>query len=220
MDMELKNALSVCLIALFSATLVVLIARALDSQAAARLEPQLARIATELEGLRSAGGLAAAAAAVPPHQSLRDGLLVYYFHGNKRCPTCRAIEAQSFETIQTEFAASLDRGELVWETLNYDDPSGKDLAKTFDIEAAVVVLAQMKDGAVAKWKRLDEVWGLVGDKPAFAQLIRDEVTRMLPPAVPQVHSSPTHDVSDIPVPGEGNEDVPLPADAATDSPAK
>ena len=58
--MELKNALTVCLISLFSATLVVLIARSLDSQAAARLEPQLARIAAELEALRSA-------AVSPPH---------------------------------------------------------------------------------------------------------------------------------------------------------
>ena len=37
--MELKNALAVCLISMFSATLVVLIARALDLQAASRLEP-------------------------------------------------------------------------------------------------------------------------------------------------------------------------------------
>ena len=46
--MDLKNAVAVCLISLFSATLVVLIARALDSQAASRLEPQLASIVEEL----------------------------------------------------------------------------------------------------------------------------------------------------------------------------
>ena len=43
--MELKNAVAVCLISLVSATLVVLIARSLDNQAASRLEPQLAQIA-------------------------------------------------------------------------------------------------------------------------------------------------------------------------------
>ena len=54
--MELKNALAVCLISLFSATLVVLIARSLDSQAASRIEPQLARIAEQLEAIRASGG--------------------------------------------------------------------------------------------------------------------------------------------------------------------
>ena len=54
--MELKNAISVCLISLFSATLVVLIAQSLDSKAAARIEPQLARIVEELEAIRASGG--------------------------------------------------------------------------------------------------------------------------------------------------------------------
>ena len=57
--MELKNAVAVCLISLFSATLVVLIARSLDSQAASRLEPQLASIVEELQAMRKQGGIAA-----------------------------------------------------------------------------------------------------------------------------------------------------------------
>ena len=61
--MDLKNAVAVCLISLFSATLVVLIARSLDSQAASRLEPQLARIVEELEAIRSSGGITTAGAA-------------------------------------------------------------------------------------------------------------------------------------------------------------
>ena len=212
--MELKNALSVCLIALFSATLVVLIARSLDLQAAARLEPQLDRIATQLEALRAAGGFATAPSSAPPAAALRDGLMVYYFHGNKRCPTCRAIEAQSFETVQTDFAAQLDGGTLAWQTLNYDESAGKDLAQAFDVEAAVVVLAQMQDGQVANWKRLDEVWGLVGDEPAFAQFIRDEVNQMLPRITPESTTSAQDDAGVIPMPDEGNDDLPLPTDPA------
>jgi len=57
--MELKNAVAVCLISLFSATLVVLIARSFDSQAAAHLEPQLERIVAELQAIRKQGGIAA-----------------------------------------------------------------------------------------------------------------------------------------------------------------
>ena len=64
-DMELKNAAAVCLISLFSATLVVLIARALDSQAASRLEPQLASIVEELQAIRKQGGIPTAAGADP-----------------------------------------------------------------------------------------------------------------------------------------------------------
>ena len=59
--MELKNAAAVCLVSMFSATLVLLIARSLDNQAAARLEPQLASIAEELQAIRTQGGIMTAA---------------------------------------------------------------------------------------------------------------------------------------------------------------
>ncbi len=173
--MELKNALSICLISLVSAALVMLIARSLDSQAASRLQPQLERIAAELQAIRSAGRVADGPMSSTPH----DALVAFYFHGDQRCRTCRTIEAQTYDTIVSEFPAQLERGDLVWQTLSYDESPGKEWAQTFEVQAAVVVLAWMKDGQPADWRRLDEVWGLVGDKQAFATFIRDAVTEML-----------------------------------------
>jgi hypothetical protein len=212
--MELKNAVAVCLISLFSATLVVLIARALDLNAASRLEPQLARIVEELQAIRAAGGIASGNAVATTEQTLGDGLVVYYFYSNTRCPTCRTIETQSQETVQTDFATQLDAGEVVWKTLNYEEPSGADLAATFEIQMPVVVLAQMKDGQIDNWKRLDAVWGLVSDKPAFADFIRTEVNQMLDSASPTLSSEPSGDSPSIPIPVDDTEteDVPIPTD--------
>ncbi|MBN1854267.1 MAG: hypothetical protein JW829_16175 [Pirellulales bacterium] len=177
--MELKNALAVCLISLFSATLVVLIARSLDSQAASRLEPKLAEIVGELRVLRGQGGIASALGTAAPSEAMRDGLVVYYFHGNTRCPTCRSIEAQAKETVQTRFASQLGEGKIIWKTANYEQDSIKPLAIQFEIQMPVVVLAKMKDGQVQDWKRLDEVWGIVGDKTAFTEYVQDEIEQML-----------------------------------------
>ena len=121
--MDLKNAVAVCLISLFSATLVVLIARALDSQAASRLEPQLASIVEELQAIRKQGGIATAPAADSKSETASNGLVVYYFHSNTRCPTCQSIEAQAKETVQTDFASQLTRGEMTWKILNYEQPA-------------------------------------------------------------------------------------------------
>jgi len=176
--MGLKNAVTVCLISLFSATLVVLIARALDSQAASRLEPHLAAIAEELQAIRKQGGISTGPAAAAQSDAVEDGLIVYYFHGNVRCPTCQAIESQSHETVQSDFKAHLDRGEIVWKILNYEQPAASPLVKKFEIQMPVVVLAKMKAGQIQDWRRLDGVWGLVGDKPAFANYIRTEIKKM------------------------------------------
>jgi hypothetical protein len=179
--MDLKNAVAVCLISLFSATLVVLIARALDSQAASRLEPQLASIVEELQAIRKQGGIAASPGTASNTETAADGLVVYYFHSNTRCPTCQSIESQAKDTVQADFASQLSSGAVTWKILNYEQPANAQLAKKFEIQMPVVVLAKMKAGQVEDWKRLDEVWALVGDKPAFAKYVREQVTRMLGP---------------------------------------
>jgi len=209
--MELKTAVGVCLISLFSATLVVLIARSLDLQAASRLELQLARIVEELEAIRSSGGIARSPGATAKGRSLSDGLVVYYFHSNVRCPTCQAIESQSEETLQSEFAAQLESGEVVWKVLNYEEPAASELAAKFEIQMPVVVLARMKEGQIEDWNRLDQVWGIVGDKPAFAEYIRTEISQMLnaprqEPAMAEPGNGPA-----IPLPGGETDELPLPA---------
>ena len=212
--MELKNAVAVCLISLFSATLVVLIARSMDSQAASRLEPQLARIVEELEAIRSSGGIVTSPAATAKNQSLREGLVVYYFHSNTRCPTCQAIESQSHETVQADFASQLVSGEVAWEVLNYEEPAASELVTKFEIQMPVVVLARMNEGQIEEWNRLDQVWGLVGDKPAFAEYIRAEIIQMLnAPAQDRTLTEPD-DAPALPVPGGETDDLPLPTGQA------
>ena len=187
--MELKNALTVCLISLFSATLVLLMARVLDLQAASRLEPQLTRIVEELEGLRKQGGVVAGVPAGQANaissEATSDALVVYYLHSKTRCPTCRQIESQADEVVHSEFASELQAGAVEWKVVNYEEPSAAGLAKKFEIQMPVVVLARMKGGEIADWKSLDRVWALVGDKAGFGSYVRDEINKMLRPAEPQ-----------------------------------
>lgn len=177
--MDLKNAVAVCLISLFSATLVVLVARAIDSKAVSRLEPQLASIVEELQAIRKQGGVATTPAADLKNETISDGLVVYYFFSNTRCPTCQAIESQAKATVEKDFASQLTSGAVTWKILNYEKPANAQLAQKFEILMPVVVLVKMKAGQIDDWKRLDEVWALVGDKPAFAKYVREQITGML-----------------------------------------
>jgi thiol-disulfide isomerase/thioredoxin len=177
--MDLKNAGTVCLISLFAATLVVLIARALDLQAANRLEPQLAAIVEELQAIRGPDGLAVEGGVSRDPATPQDGLVVYYFHSSTRCPTCRAIESQARDVVQTEFASELQRGELQWKVVNYEQPSAAELANKFEIQMPVVVLAKVSAGEILDWKSLDRVWALVDDQPAYAEFVAGEIQNML-----------------------------------------
>jgi len=210
--MDLKNAVAVCLISLFSATLVLLIARALDLQAASRLEPQLARICEELEAIRRSGGITAGPGGTAAGQFVDDGLMVYYFHGI-RCPTCLAAESQAHETVQSDFASQLGNGEVIWKVLDYvKDPAGAKLAKKFDVADPTVVLARMNGGQIEDWKRLDRVLALAGDKPAFAEYVRHGIRQMLETTNPQQAPAPQGDALPIPVPNVDPSDIPIPTD--------
>jgi hypothetical protein len=180
--MELKNAVAVCLISLFSATLVLLIAWALDLQATARLEPQLTRIVEELEALRKQGGIASAGLPSPTDASR---VIVYYLHSSARCPTCRAVESQAYEVVQSDFAAELKSGAMTWRALNYEEPAGAELAKKFEVASFAVVLAKMEGGEIVQWKKLDRAGALVGNKPRYAAYVRDAIRQMIHPAEPQ-----------------------------------
>lgn len=180
--MELKQAVTVFLISLLAAALVLLIARAVDLQGAARIEPQLVRIADELEALRRQGGIApapSASLAVTPSQG---GLTVYYLHGKTRCPTCQDIESQAHAVVHSDFSAPLSSGAVRWMVANYEDPAAAELARKFGVQMPVVVLATTQSGEITRWKRLDRVWALAGNKPAFTSYLREEIGGMLQPS--------------------------------------
>jgi hypothetical protein len=201
---DLKNAFAVCLISLFSATLVVLIARSLDSQAASQLEPQLTAIAEELQALRRQGGVAASAG--ESAEDVDDALIVYYFHGSFRCPDCTAVRMQTKAILDADFGPQLNAGEVVWKVLNYEKPVGKRLAARFEIKDPVVVLAKMKAGKIERSNRLDKCKALVGDKKAFQKYVRDAVKAMLTADKPAASAAATK----VQPASQGPPDVPIP----------
>ena len=205
--MELKKAAAVCLIAMFAAALVVLIARALDMQAAAKIQPELQKIAKELEAIRGqlsggdnvqyADGRAA---------KLSDGVIVYYAHGNTRCPTCRKIESQAHEAVTSGFADELKAGSVAWKIVNYEEPAGKRFVEEYGVQVPTVVLVRVEDGKPADWKRLDRLWGLVGDKRPFIEYVQAEILAMQGVKKPQSAQPQV----DLPVPQADDADGPLP----------
>ncbi len=208
--MELKNALTVCLISLFSATLVALIARSLDSHAASRLEPQLTKIAEELQAIRQQGGLAAASGEGTASPAADDALMVYYFHG-VRCPTCRAAESSAHKTLESEYASQLAGGEVIWKVLDYmNDPKAKAMALQFGVETATIVLVKMKGGEIDVWNRLDRILALAEDKAGLSTYLQDEINDILKAPEPEPEPKQPADVPAIPVPGPETDELPLP----------
>jgi hypothetical protein len=106
-------------------------------------------------------------------------LVVYYFHGNKRCYTCRTIEAYTEEAIKMGFPEELESGRLVWKAVNVDDPANEHFVEDYDLTTRTVVLVDVDRGSESKWAKLDRVWELVQNKEEFVDYITENTNAYL-----------------------------------------
>lgn len=112
-------------------------------------------------------------------QAQRHEAIVYYFHGTRRCVTCRTIESYIAESLKTYFSDDLAAGTLSWEPINVDEPWNNHFIEEYNITTSTAVIADMRDAEKARYKKLDRVWELVRDKPAFMEYIRSETESFL-----------------------------------------
>jgi hypothetical protein len=122
----------------------------------------------------------AAAAPAPEVKVLPRRVVAYYFHGNVRCATCRKLEAYSKEAVETAFAAELKDGRVVWQAVNFDDKQNQHYLKDYKLYTKSLVIVDEANGKAKRWKNLEKIWQLVGDKPAFLRYVQGELRAYLP----------------------------------------
>ena len=118
-------------------------------------------------------------AAATPAADSDGGIVAFYFHGNKRCSTCRKLEAYSAEAIVDGFTSELESGELDWRVVNTDEKENAHFITDFELVTKSVVLVEYRDGEVVRFKNLKLVWQLVGDEDGFVRYVRDETRDFL-----------------------------------------
>jgi len=111
--------------------------------------------------------------------NLSPTVIAYYFHGNRRCVSCKKIESYSQDAVETGFADELKSGALQWQVVNIDEDEYKHYIKDYQLYTKSVVLSKIQDGKEVAWKNLDKVWTLLGDKEDFMKYVRDELHAFL-----------------------------------------
>ena len=103
----------------------------------------------------------------------------YYFHQTFRCLSCQSMEETAAREIQEHFAGQIQAGQVVWMSVNIDEPAGKVLRQQFNARGSELVLARMENGACKESKKLDELSGLLDRPDAFSKYLIDEVSACL-----------------------------------------
>ena len=106
-----------------------------------------------------------------------DYVAVYYMHSTFRCVTCNTIEKMTRNLMDKSYREELADGRIRWKDVNFQENEA--LAKQFEIVSSCVVVAQIEEGKVTGYKRLDEVWTLMKEPNAFNRYIGDAVNSYL-----------------------------------------
>ncbi len=108
-----------------------------------------------------------------------DRTIAYYFHGYRRCASCLKIEAYTKEAIDSFFTEPLTDGRLEWRVVNTDDEENQHFLKDYQLYTKSVVLVAMNNDKQVRWKNLDKVWKLLGDKKEFMDYIHTELNTFM-----------------------------------------
>ena len=108
-----------------------------------------------------------------------DGIIVYYFHGTRRCNTCRTIEAYAKEAVEGKYGEQLKSRQLDWKVVNTDEPENEHFVEDFGLVSSSVVVVELHDDQVTRHNVLQDAWTLVRDKPRFIEYVQRAVGEYL-----------------------------------------
>lgn len=104
-----------------------------------------------------------------------DRVVVYYFRATARCSSCITIENYTREAIESGFPDALRDGRLQWLVVNVEEPGNGHFIRDYRLYTQSVVVVEIKGGKQTRWKNLEQVWNLLGDRVAFISYVQKEV---------------------------------------------
>lgn len=103
---------------------------------------------------------------------------VYYLHTTFRCVTCNTIESMTKELLDKKYSSQIDDGRIKWSSVDFQE--NEKLAEKFKVVSSCVVVANIKDGVVTDYKRLDDVWTKMKNKHEFDTYVSSAIDSYLP----------------------------------------
>lgn len=104
---------------------------------------------------------------------------VLYFHGAQRCATCMAIEKNTKELVESTFTEQLEKGELVFQSV--DISQEKTLAEKYEVSWSALVLADYdKNGKESATNLTEFAFGHARTAPdKFKAGLSEQITEIL-----------------------------------------
>ncbi len=109
----------------------------------------------------------------------RTKFIVYYFHGSFRCYTCTNMEKYSKEAVEVNFKDAVASGKLEFKTVNVDKRENEHFVKDYSLYTKTLIISMVEGNKEVKYKNLDKIWQLAGDKQRFVDYVVDQIKEFM-----------------------------------------
>lgn len=100
----------------------------------------------------------------------------YYFHGTRRCTTCKAVEEVTKEILNDYYVTELADKTISFESINLDDDDGKVLASTLKVSGQTLLFVSDSDTVNLTNQAF---MNAVSNPLKLSEFITDEIDKML-----------------------------------------
>ena len=77
---------------------------------------------------------------------VKDFVEVLYFHGKQRCVTCRSIEQNTKELVESKFQRQMKEGKVVYRVIDISKKENARIAEKYEVTWSSLFLVQHKKG--------------------------------------------------------------------------
>jgi hypothetical protein len=110
------------------------------------------------EAAAQTAGTPKAATAATHADAASDKVIVYYFHGTRRCPTCLGIQETIARTISERFGAETASGALAFKVINFEEPENKHFVEEYSLGFSTMIIVANQGQTILKWENFKKVW--------------------------------------------------------------
>lgn len=89
-------------------------------------------------------------------------VIIYYFHGDRRCASCIAISDETNNFLVSNYKTECDEGKIVYKDVNIDEEENNALAEKYEIAGSALLIIKNNNNSD------DEISDLTGDGFKFA----------------------------------------------------
>ncbi len=103
---------------------------------------------------------------------------VYYFHSTYRCVTCRALEAETKETLNIFFQSELHKGIIRLHILNIDDDANTEIVKKYKVWGSSLLLVKPESQEEINLTNLGFAYAH-NNPEKFRLILKNQIDRMI-----------------------------------------